>query len=113
MALVSEIPVSVSFKRSSLITDSAGGFTESAPVVLPPQDVRLIPAGSTSNVIGGQPRTTPEGQTYNPAYALIGAIDLDVQIGDKFTLDGQTYAIMDITVPRHWRTRAEVARWAG
>lgn len=90
-------PVSIRLKRESRTATEDGGHRKNADgPPMDPQIFRLIPITDQMPVI-----QTPDGFQRTPTYVLLGTYDCDMDIWDKFTLNGINYQIVSPIRPVH------------
>lgn len=98
-------PETVVLHRSVKVSNGHGGYTLSPPLPLPAQQAKLIPQAS---------RRQPVTQTLNGSVAdandvLMMGYDADVEAGDTFELNGNTYTVMLVHEKHDYETMAEVS----
>lgn len=95
----------VTFERIFETADGLGGRTETVEQ-LPPQRVRIIPSKTRSASLT---YTRPTGEVISSKdLLLIGDPDLDVQMTDTFTWQGQGFQISYIETNREYQTVCQV-----
>jgi hypothetical protein len=96
--------MNVVLMRSPMVSDGEGGTTRGAPVPLPVQVMRLIPAQD-----GAPERLTSDGVQISPKYMLMGVWDADMDRWDRFTVAGQVYEVVSVNQNLQYETKGEVA----
>jgi hypothetical protein len=102
---INENPDDIVIQRRTRVPDGEGGFTFSAPTLLPSQVMRKVQRGNISDVVQ---MVNSAGQVVIPSYILIAMPDADIQVFDLFTLDGRLHEVMAITNRPRWRIQAEI-----
>ncbi len=83
----------VVFTRVDLIPDGEGGFFESEPYDLKPQEVSIIPF--KKRLVDGI-QVTEFGQVPGQAKTLLAEFDIDIKVNDTFTWRGQNYRVAEL-----------------
>lgn len=91
-ALIAEDPRTVVFRRGA------------PPATLPAQTIRLVRSNPNRRVVG---QASAEERA---ADLVIGAATLDIQIGDRFNVDGALFRVVDVHPDRRAFTQAGVER---
>lgn len=92
-AFISADPVSIVLTRSTQVKTLAGGTTKGMPVSLPPQQFRLVPF---KRRLSNEIQNTQDGNLKLASYVLVGRYNVDVQRGDEFDHNGESYTVVDI-----------------
>lgn len=92
----------ISLLRALRTDDGAGGYTTTTQN-LSTQKMRLIPQQD-----GATQQTTADGQQVVPQYVLMGRWDADMQRGDTFVIDGQTYEVVFVNLNSQYERKGEV-----
>lgn len=96
-AFIDADPVSIRLQRAERIPTPDGGHRKNADAPpLDPQTFRLIPVSDQMPTI-----QTPDGFSRTPTYVLLGEHDADMEIWDKFELNGHKYQIASPVRPVH------------
>lgn len=98
----------VSLVRYSRVSTPEGGWRESDPQTLDAQPARLVHSTRVSNE---QAVTLPDGQVVFTEKTLVMLKGADVQIGDEFTYEGDTWKIL--SVGGRYATDASAYRHSG
>lgn len=93
--LIRENPVSVTLHRTEKIDDGAGGWIP-REFELPSFDGRLIPSR-----VQMQEQTNEAGTLRLSAWSLLAPWTADLQVGDTFTANGQTFRIRRVVRRKH------------
>lgn len=97
--------IEVQLVRKTQVATAAGGVTEGEARTLPRQRFRLtIPVRHPNQNV----KMKTEGRLLDDDYMLVGASEADVQLGDKFVLDGSWYEIIYVAPQRTYETIAGV-----
>lgn len=101
-------PMDVLLRYSDLTKDDTGGWTASDDEPRNngrPQRARLV-----SQLTGAQGlvRETVDGREVQASHVLIGEHDMDIGIGDKFTMNTKDYEVIWVREDRRYETWAEV-----
>jgi hypothetical protein len=102
LAFIAADPQTITILRPARTDDGAGGTVTGASTPLPPQTFRLLPQED-----GATARTTAEGQTATPEYALLGRWDANLKRFDEFLIEGRRYQIVFITENRQYEVKGE------
>lgn len=99
-------PVQVQFLRTTRTKNNAGGFDTSEPVLLDPQEVRLLTLSTRAAV----ERKTEAGTLVLATVQLMGRYPLDVQRGDRFLrgVEEQLYEVLFVYEPQLYQTKADL-----
>lgn len=100
-------PTYLAFVRTTLVDDGAGGKLQGDPTTLANQRVRIAGQVRQATVV------TPDGRQVRVDLSLVGMSDLDVQIGDYFTLNAIEYEVVNIQDQPSWRKIVEAIRRTG
>lgn len=94
---ISEAPTVIRFTPYPEQRTDAGGLRRAPGTPRAPQTVRLIPldrrASATGNLVAGRPA---DGVMREAHFELMGEYDLEVDRGDRFTIDGATYEVTEV-----------------
>lgn len=108
-AFIAADPSWVTFNRrvGGPVSDGAGGRSYLGnPLGVGAQQVRIVPARTRSS---NQVFTTPSGQLVSIHDAtLVGPSDLDIQLNDYFTWQGQDFLVTFVYSDRRWQTQAQL-----
>lgn len=102
-AFISENPIDIRLVRMPRVKTSAGGYTNGAPVSLPPQRVRLV---SQQGYLADL-RLSDQGDVSVPRFVVIGVPGTDMKKGDTFTHEGTEYKINRINTSPPYAIRGE------
>jgi hypothetical protein len=100
-------PTYLAFSRIVTADDGAGGKVQTDPSFLPNQRVRVVGQGRQLTTV------TPDGRQVRVDLSLVGMPDLDVQIGDYFSLNDIEYEVINIQDQPYWRKIVEAIRRTG
>ena len=94
---IQDAPTVVRFTPYPEQRTDAGGLRRAPGTPRAPQTVRLIPldrrASGTANLVAGRPA---DGVMREARFGLMGEHDLEVDRGDRFTIDGTTYEVTEV-----------------
>lgn len=102
-------PTELVLTRPSRVKDGVGGWTEQDPVELDPQKFRIVVFKRRLTQFMDN---IDEGEVPNLNYTLVGYPDADIEKGDMFTYEGNTYTVVAID-PDHEIRKVAVARFEG
>jgi hypothetical protein len=108
-AFINENPVSISLRRFAKITTASGGYTKGTETVLAAQTMTKINPSFRGQILE---ITNEDGHVIVPDFALVAAVDADIQRNDRFVLEGNTYKVEMVDESRDdWAKRAYITRW--
>jgi hypothetical protein len=98
--------IDIDISRPQKNSTPGGGwrFDRSAPTIISGQQVRFVRQSDT------RPRINPDGRVESGNPYIVGAPDLDIEDGDRFSVDDVIYEVKWISRSPQWRVTAEVAR---
>ena len=104
-ALINADPIGVRFRRREKVQTTSGGWTLGPEQILAAQEITLIPfkRRMTEFLID-----TQEGNIADLPYVLVGRYTLNIQEGDRFTVNGEEFRVETIDVKREIRIAAHV-----
>lgn len=103
--LADERPVTLS--RSTPVDTGTGGTTPGAPVPLPTQTMRLLPAAESTST----ERRLPDGTVVKPTWVLLGEHTADMLRGDTFVIGENPLEIGEVVYvheKRSYEVKGEV-----
>ncbi len=86
-AFVAANRVDLVLRRPTLVDNGAGGKRPGTPLALPPQAARLVLVTEPGRMI------LADGVEVTRAYTLVALPEMNIQIGDEFDYEGETYTI--------------------
>lgn len=102
---INESPSEITVTRLTKTADGAGGYT-TAPALLAPQTVRLVPLAPSTSV----ERKTADGEVVTTVYSVVAAPDVDLKEGDAFPINDARHEVILCIIIGGYEVRAEVAR---
>ena len=102
-------PTKLVLTRYTRQADGAGGWTEAAPRTLDSQTFRIVVFKRRLTQFMDN---IEEGEVANLSYTLVGKPDADIEKGDTFVHDGNTYKITAVD-PDHEVRKVAIARFEG
>jgi len=103
--LIEDAPTDLILHRKAMVDDGAGGKEEGAPSDLPPQRVRVVGVDNTAAFV------TTEGRRIPIHKRLVGMPDLDVELADRFDVEGRSYEVVNVQRDPGWRVEVEARRY--
>lgn len=109
-AFIDENPVEIVISRRTKSATASGGWKWGpASPLLSSQTMRKVGSSRLASTIK---RTTEDGREVIPTATLIALPDADVEIGDLFDLDGDTFEVVTVENEHPpWRLSAEVVEY--
>jgi len=104
-AFINERPAQIVISRRTKTPTENGGYKLGTPVDLAPQTMRKV--GSKEAL----PITTSDGRLLVPTHNVIAMPDADIEVNDKFTLDGVVHEVLVISTLPEWRIQAGVIEY--
>lgn len=105
LAFIQADPISVIFTRQTKVKSNAGGYITTSVPLTQCQLGRIIPSKRRYAYTGVN---TEAGQIPFWPYILEGLHDMDIQVADRFTWDGQEYEVKSIEADREEKTIAAI-----
>lgn len=105
-AFIAVDPVDIPLTRHPRTPNGAGGYRLGAPVAVASQRFRLILQTGRQGDTGE--RALLDSVVQQVTHDLIGAADANVEPGDKFTIGGQNYEVVEVYSIGGYETRARV-----
>lgn len=102
LRFIQDDPITVRLERRVETTTAAGGKKLGAPVLLPYQTFRLVPASNRQTQRG----ETSEGDVEKASMNLVGPHTNDVRKDDRFEYNGVWYRIISVDLDDEFRKAA-------
>jgi hypothetical protein len=101
-------PFMVQFVRRTVTLNDRHGLEDDVPDTLPPQRIRILHAPPRRRRKENNPPDQSLGEFPFAKDYLMGDIDLDVELGDTFQLDGKWYEVTYVFLHRQYETIANI-----
>lgn len=105
-AFIDTMPVALTLVPHERVKTQSGGYREETRPARPVQVMRLIEPTMPSD-----PLRAADGVQREVSFILLGTHDAEMEVGDRFSFDGDEWELISVFFDNGWERRAAVVQY--